>query len=159
MQVDDIGTLKLAQLGDVGASVGYVYLEKVPAAESVVNKNAKPFPQEFERLCQTVAHGEHSNVVGLLVAHQHFSLDTILFQGFHQSVGSDSRTANSFGSIDDKYSHIAKLSAKLRFFVHLFIFFNKFFVICLVVIGRRCTFATLLKQIASVAQLVRAHDC
>ena len=27
MQVDDIGTLKLAQLGDVGASVGYVYLE------------------------------------------------------------------------------------------------------------------------------------
>lgn len=101
MQMNDVGTLKLRQSGDVGARVGKVHLEEVLAAELIGDEDAEPFPQEFQRLCPIVTHRKHREVVGLLVTYQHFCLDTIFFQGFHQSVGSDGCPTNPFGCVDN----------------------------------------------------------
>ena len=40
MQVDDVCPLKLGELGDVGACVGYVHLKEVLSAEVVGNEDA-----------------------------------------------------------------------------------------------------------------------
>ena len=112
MQMDDIRSLKLCELCDICACVGNVHLKEVFPAEAVGDKDAQAFPQKFERLCPVVSNRKHSEVVGLFVAHKHLDLDTILFQGFHQSIGSNCSTSDTLRCINDEDSH-CKIGCKV----------------------------------------------
>ena len=112
MQMDDIRSLELAEFRDVCSGIGDIDLEEILPAEVVGNEDAEAFPNEFERLHPVVSYGEYSQVVGLLVAHQHFHLDTILLQGFHQSIGCNGSTSATLRCVDNEYSHFCKIGCK-----------------------------------------------
>ena len=105
MQVDDVCALEFRQLGDVCTGIGNINQEEILPAELVGNEDAQAFPNKFDRLYPMVSDGYYGEAIGLFVANQHFSLDTVFFQGFHQSVGSNGCTADTLGCVDKKYSH------------------------------------------------------
>ena len=126
MQMDDIRSLELCELCDICASVGNVHLKEVFPAEAVGGKDAQTFPQKFERLCPVVSNGKHGKAVGLFVAHKHLDLDTVLFQGFHQSTGSNCSTSDTLRCINDEYSH-CKIGCKGTDFSLFTLYFSLLF--------------------------------
>ena len=105
----------------ISSSVGNIDLEEVFAIELVGDEDAKAFPYELQGLRPVLPDGDDGEAVCLFVAYQHLCLDTILLQGFHQSVGSNRGPSDSFRCVDDKYSHISKSCAKLRLFSSNFV--------------------------------------
>ena len=101
MQVDDICPLKLGKVCDVCPCIGNVHLKKVLATEFVGDEDAQAFPEELEWLHPVVSYRNHCEVVSLLVAHKHLDLDTIFFQGFHQTIGSNRCTTDTLRCIND----------------------------------------------------------
>ena len=101
MQMDNICSLKLCKLRNICACVGDVHQKEVLPTEAVGDEDAPAFPQKFERLYPIVSNGKYSEPIGLFVAHKHLHLDTILFQGFHQSIGSNCCTSDTLGCIND----------------------------------------------------------
>jgi hypothetical protein len=101
MQVDDIRSLELGKFRDVSSRVGDIHLEEVLTAEVVGNEDAQTFPDELERLHPIASNRNHREVVGLLIAHKHLDLDTILFQGFHKTIGSNRCTTDTLRCIND----------------------------------------------------------
>ena len=105
MQVYYIGLLKLAQAGYVGTGVGYVYLEEMLAREVCMEEYDEALPQKPPLHEQLVWRGHDGYQVCLLVAHQHLGLYPVVFQGFHQAVGSHGCTARLLACVYYKNSH------------------------------------------------------
>ena len=101
MQMNHIRSLKLCELCDICSSVGNIHLKEVLPAEVVGNEDAQAFPEEFERLHPVVSYRNHREMVGLFIAYKHLDLDTILFQGFHKTIGSNRCTTDTLRCVND----------------------------------------------------------
>ena len=100
MQVDDICLLKLRQACNVCACIGYIDCEKIVLLKAVGFPDDNAFPHKPPYLPPVTLQTYYADLVGLLVAHQHFGFDTVVFQRFHQAACCDGRSAQTFGSID-----------------------------------------------------------
>ena len=101
MQMNDICSLELCELCDICACVGNIHLKEILPTETVGNEDAQAFPSKLERLCPIVSNRKHCEMVSLFIAHKHLHLDTILLQGFHQSVGGNGSTTDPLRCVDN----------------------------------------------------------
>ena len=109
----DVGLLELAQLRDVAAGVGEVYLKKVVAGEMQVPEHAEPFPEEVPLVLPLVAETDHGDVVRQLVTHQHLRLHAVVVQRILEPVGGNSRPACLLTGIYYQYSHWRIICSKV----------------------------------------------
>ena len=120
VEVDDVGLLELRQSGDVRAGIGDIDGKQVVFLEVVGFPDDDAFPHELPYQAPALLEGHYADLVGLLVAHQHFCLDAVVLEGFHESACGDGCTAYTFGCIDNKYSHVAECFGKSTAFTALY---------------------------------------
>ena len=130
------------------------------------------------------AHADHGQVVGLLVPHKHLHAHIGFLQRMHEAGGSDGGSAYPLRCIDDKYSHKYIFRCKVTYYypqkrsspasnsILAFIFIKKSKKSILAALAFHIKVLPLQRLLkvegsclttesnpASVAQLVRAHDC
>jgi hypothetical protein len=88
VEVNDVSLLKLRNLGDVCAGIGYVDTEKVLlVAKSVGSPDAEALPQESPQLHPLESSkGNNRELVRLFVTDQHLCLYSFALERFHQTV-------------------------------------------------------------------------
>ena len=101
VQVDDVCSLEFGKFRDVCSSIGDIHLKEILPTEVVGDEDAQTFPDELERLHPVVPNRNDGEVVSLLIAHKHLDLDTVLLQGFHESVGGNRSTSNTLRCVND----------------------------------------------------------
>ena len=101
MQVNDVGLLKLTKPRDVRPRIGDVDLNQSLTLEVKMQEDDKPLPQEAPLLAPLAPQSDDGQAVGLLVAHQHLRLHTVVVQCVHQAVGSHGSPTRPFACIDD----------------------------------------------------------
>ncbi len=105
MQMDDISLTKLWKTRDIGSAVGNIQFKEMLALQLEMQPYHQTLPQEVPPEAPCLRQCTHGQLLCLLVAHQHFRLDTVIVQGFHQAVGSYSGSARPLTCIDNEYSH------------------------------------------------------
>ena len=105
VQVDHIGLLEFGKSRNVGSRIGNVHSKEMILFKPVGLPDADTFPHKFPHQPPAMFQRHHGDAVRLFVTHQHFGLDAIVFERFHQSAASDGRASNPFGCIDQYYSH------------------------------------------------------
>lgn len=80
MQMDDVCLLKLRQGGDVRTRVGYIDGKEIVFFEAVGFPDDDTFPYEFPYHLPVMVQRHDGYLVGLFVAHQQFSFDTVVLE-------------------------------------------------------------------------------
>ena len=101
MQMDDVCLLELGQACNIRTRIGYIDCEKIIFLEAVGFPDDDTFPNEPPYLPPVALQTYYTDLVGLLVAHQHFGFDTVVLQRFHQAACRDGCSTHTFGSIDN----------------------------------------------------------
>ena len=109
MEMDDVGLLELTELRDVGTGIGNIDLEQVLTLEMEPTKDHPSLPEEAPVVHGRLGQTGHREGIGVLVAHQHLGLHTIIDEGHHQTAGSHCSPTRSLARIDYQYSHTAKV--------------------------------------------------
>jgi len=110
--MDDICLCKLGQSGDIRSGIGYIYCKKIVFSEMVGFPDDDTFPHKFP-YCQPVAFkANDAYLIGLFVTYQHFRFNPVILQGFHKPAGGHGCPADTFGCINDQYSHVPECFGK-----------------------------------------------
>ena len=103
--MDDISLKKLWKARNIGSAVGNIQFKEMLALQPQVQPYHQPLPQEVPPEAPSLRQRTYRQLLRILVAHQHFRLDTVVVQGLHQAVGSYSGSPRPFTRIDNQYSH------------------------------------------------------
>lgn len=87
-------------MGDVVARIGNIYLEEMFFRKMQMAVDAPAFPKKMPMLGRALRQSHNGDVVGELVAHQHFGLHAIVVEGVHEPVGCYGRPARVFTCVD-----------------------------------------------------------
>ena len=109
VEVDDVGLLEFTQAGDVGTRIGNIHLKEMSALKAEPTEDDQPLPKKAPAIHGRLRKTDHRQGVGILIAHQHLGLDTIINKCHHQTVCSYSCPTRPVACIDDQYSHTAKV--------------------------------------------------
>ena len=101
MQVNDICLFENRKPGDIEPRIGNGYPKKILPAEKIICPNNETFPDKRELSLPRLTDGMYFIGVARFVQYQHPGVYSGTVERFHQTVCCDSRTAHSFGSIDD----------------------------------------------------------
>ena len=107
--MDDVGLLKLTELRDVGTRIGDIDLEEMLTLEMEPTKDHPSLPEEAPAVHGRLGQTGHGEGIGVLVAHQHLGLHTMIVEGHHQTTGSHGCPTRPLARINYQYSHTAKV--------------------------------------------------
>ena len=105
MKVDDVGLLELPETCDIGTCIGKVYLKEMPAREVASDEDDESLPKEVPAQPWRMGEDGDSQGIGLFVAYQHLRLDTVVVQGFRQTVGCYGSPSGTFTGVDNQNPH------------------------------------------------------
>lgn len=78
VEVDDVGLLEFTQAGDVGTRIGNIHLKEMSALKAEPTEDDQPLPKKAPAIHGRLRKTDHRQGVGILIAHQHLGLDTII---------------------------------------------------------------------------------